>query len=161
MSQESRATSAYERAIWRSQSADARQIMFATLPGTLADFRALAYPLPKNPGADATAENGANPFVSVCSHGGHSCHISIRSAIEYRNIFLIWKHNANLDTTCTHACGTHAAAVGSTHVDAARNNLMRIVGRRLDAIQAPTCLNLAAGQSWEEPAPDRFAGRHI
>jgi hypothetical protein len=36
-----------------------------------------------------------------------------------------------------------------------------MVGRRLDAIQAPTCLNLSAGQSWEEPDPEGFAGRHI
>ena len=35
-----------------------------------------------------------------------------------------------------------------------------MTGRRLDAIEAPTCLNFATGQSWEEPAPEGFVGRH-
>jgi hypothetical protein len=45
-------------------------------------------------------------------------------------------------------------------VDAARNKV-RMVGRRIDAIQAPAHLNFVAGQSWEDPVPKGFAGRHI
>ena len=61
---------------------------------------------------------------------------------------------------CTDVRGSHAAAVSSTHVDAARNKV-RKVGRRLDAIQAPTRLNFATGQSWQGPPPEGFAGRHM